>query len=139
VSFQSLSLGTTYSCGITAAAATYCWGFNGQGELGDGTTTTRLTPTLVAPGGAAPLAAARVGDTQIDPQQAAAELLGTPSLSAEQKLLLDRQGNRDGAYNLGDLLAYLETNRLALSPAVQSRLIGGVNEGTSKARARNDR
>ena len=137
-SFQTLSLGTQYSCGVTPAAATYCWGYNGQGQLGDGTTANRLTPTLAAPAAAAALAAIRAGDTPIDPQQAAAELLGTPSLSAEQKQLLDRQGNRDGTYNLGDLLAYLDAHRLELSPAVQSRLVGATgNDGTSRGSSRN--
>jgi hypothetical protein len=33
-------------CGV-AAGALYCWGFNLGGQIGDGTTTERRTPTLV--------------------------------------------------------------------------------------------
>jgi alpha-tubulin suppressor-like RCC1 family protein len=36
-----------HSCGITANNRIYCWGGNGAGQLGDGTTTQRLTPTAV--------------------------------------------------------------------------------------------
>jgi hypothetical protein len=36
-----------------------------------------------------------------------AHLLGAPCLDATQLTWLDLAGNRDGVYNLGDLLAYL--------------------------------
>jgi alpha-tubulin suppressor-like RCC1 family protein len=45
--FQSVSSGTGQSCGVTSDNAVYCWGDNSNGELGDGTTTTRATPTAV--------------------------------------------------------------------------------------------
>ena len=48
--FAAVSAGTDYTCGITAAGAAYCWGDNSLAELGDGTTTERLTPVLVAGG-----------------------------------------------------------------------------------------
>jgi hypothetical protein len=37
-----------HTCGVTTTGAAYCWGWNGSGELGDGTTTQRLVPTAVA-------------------------------------------------------------------------------------------
>ena len=40
--------GSGHICGVAASGALYCWGFNTVGELGDGTTTTRLVPTRVA-------------------------------------------------------------------------------------------
>jgi alpha-tubulin suppressor-like RCC1 family protein len=46
--FTSLSAGSLYACGLTAAGALYCWGWNYAGNLGDGTTTNRDTPTLVS-------------------------------------------------------------------------------------------
>ncbi len=39
-----------YSCGVTTSGAAYCWGYNGNGQLGDGTTTQRLVPDAVAGG-----------------------------------------------------------------------------------------
>src|SRR5947208_3142801 len=50
VSFAGVSAGSAYTCGVTAAGATYCWGSNLTGTLGDGSTTTRLSPVPVAGG-----------------------------------------------------------------------------------------
>jgi len=50
VSFAALTAGRLHTCGVTAAGTAYCWGGNGFGQLGDGSTTNRLTPVLVAPG-----------------------------------------------------------------------------------------
>jgi len=45
----SISAGTFRStCAVTAEGAAKCWGYNGFGELGDGTTTDRLTPVAVS-------------------------------------------------------------------------------------------
>jgi alpha-tubulin suppressor-like RCC1 family protein len=37
-----------HTCALTAAGVAYCWGWNGNGELGDGTNVDRLTPQRVA-------------------------------------------------------------------------------------------
>jgi len=50
VTFTSLSLGTGYSCGLTASGAAFCWGRNSDSQLGDGTTASRSTPGGVAGG-----------------------------------------------------------------------------------------
>ena len=46
-SFRSVAAGTGYACGVTNANAVFCWGSNDNGELGDGTTNTRLAPVAV--------------------------------------------------------------------------------------------
>jgi alpha-tubulin suppressor-like RCC1 family protein len=47
VTFASLVAGWDYACGLSAAGAAYCWGWNGRGRLGDGTETPRLIPVRV--------------------------------------------------------------------------------------------
>lgn len=43
--FASLAPGFFHTCGLTAAHAVYCWGYNFLGQVGDGTTTDRSVPT----------------------------------------------------------------------------------------------
>ena len=48
--FASLSVGAQHACALTADGTAWCWGLNGadgQGRLGDNSTTTRTTPTQV--------------------------------------------------------------------------------------------
>lgn len=46
--FVSIHAGEFNTCGLTASGAAYCWGDNSNGQIGDGTTTQRLTPAAVA-------------------------------------------------------------------------------------------
>lgn len=39
-----------HSCGLVADGTAYCWGYNGSGQLGDGTNASRTTPTRVSGG-----------------------------------------------------------------------------------------
>ena len=45
--FQHLSPGLEFTCGLADDATAWCWGANGEGQLGDGTTTDRIVPTRV--------------------------------------------------------------------------------------------
>jgi alpha-tubulin suppressor-like RCC1 family protein len=44
---QALALGARHSCGLLAGGEVRCWGDNSFGQLGDGTTESRLTSTSV--------------------------------------------------------------------------------------------
>ena len=43
-----LAAGSWHTCAVTTASALKCWGYNGYGQLGDGTTISRTTPIDVA-------------------------------------------------------------------------------------------
>ena len=45
---KAIAPGDSHTCALTTAGAVRCWGNNSYGQLGDGTTTQRLTPVAVA-------------------------------------------------------------------------------------------
>ena len=45
-----ISVGGPHTCARTTTGDAYCWGWNGHGQLGDGTTTNRTTPVKVLAG-----------------------------------------------------------------------------------------
>lgn len=57
--WTSLAAGNGFTCGALSGGATYCWGGNAAGQLGDGSTTVRLTP--VASGGVLTFASLTTG------------------------------------------------------------------------------
>ena len=44
---SSISTGWHHTCATTTAGVGYCWGYNGTNQIGDGTGTTRATPTQI--------------------------------------------------------------------------------------------
>jgi hypothetical protein len=75
----------------------------------------RATPRFVAPRPAAELAQA---------------LLGSLTLSSAEQRELDRFGNTDGTFNLGDLLALLTRTGERLSAATMNALLAVPHSGT---------
>ena len=45
-----VATGLRHSCGLTATGAAYCWGWNRDGQLGDGAVQDRTTPVAVGGG-----------------------------------------------------------------------------------------
>lgn len=56
----AIARGSYHTCAVTAGGALLCWGYNGQGQVGDGSTTTRTAPTQ-ASGLASGIASVAVG------------------------------------------------------------------------------
>ena len=51
LAFSALTAGGGLTCGVATSGAAYCWGYNGDGELGDGSTTTRSSVPVGVRGG----------------------------------------------------------------------------------------
>ncbi|HEV3050786.1 MAG TPA: Ig-like domain-containing protein, partial [Longimicrobium sp.] len=47
LTFRSIGMGGTHSCGVATDGSVWCWGSNGSGQLGDGTTTSSSVPVRV--------------------------------------------------------------------------------------------
>ena len=64
VAFRSIAAGGSHNCAVSTVNTLYCWGYGGNGEIGDGAFTTRNVPTLVpAPAGVAFTGVAATGNS----------------------------------------------------------------------------
>ncbi|MEP6591343.1 MAG: hypothetical protein ABJC19_09185, partial [Gemmatimonadota bacterium] len=59
-----------------------------------------------------------------EPGVAVEELFRAGALTADQRTVLDREGNANGGYDLGDLLAWIERAHVTLSAQVAAQLQG---------------
>jgi len=48
INFVTVSAGSSHTCGITSDSLAYCWGYNGNGQLGNGSVAASPTPVLVS-------------------------------------------------------------------------------------------
>lgn len=98
----------------------------GAGETFNGWTgdTVTANATVVLPMNRGYILTANVLATvTVATDDAVQDILGTPTLTAQQKTFLDQLGNTNGIYDLGDFLAFADRNGLNPAPVLQ-RLAG---------------
>ncbi|MGE0439463.1 MAG: M6 family metalloprotease domain-containing protein [Gemmatimonadales bacterium] len=104
----------------------------GQGSIFGGWRgdTTSSSPTLVLPMGRPyDIEALFLANISVAVDAATAEILGTPTLTTDQRMFLDQLGNKNGLFDLGDYLALLARNGQAV-PAAVLEVIGRKPRGT---------
>ena len=67
-----------------------------------------------------------------DPPSAVTALFGGNTLTDDQRAVLDRAGNNNGRYDLGDFLAWLDHAHIRLSPALAARVQSLVGQAANR-------
>ena len=57
-----------------------------------------------------------------------ASIFGTATMSPDVVGYLDNQGNKNGVYDLGDVLAYLDRTRQRLSQSLMTQVLSALAE-----------
>ncbi|MFZ5624415.1 MAG: M6 family metalloprotease domain-containing protein [Gemmatimonadota bacterium] len=68
-------------------------------------------------------------EVQLVQSDVVADILGNPVLTPAQRTFLDLTGNRNGVYDLGDFLAYLDRNGVTPSPEVMAKALSSPTFG----------
>jgi M6 family metalloprotease-like protein len=111
-----LASGASVTLTATPPAGTVFGGWHGD--------TTALSPTLtLTMGRAYNVSATFLAQVAVDVNAAANALLGTGALTAEQITYLDSRGNQDGAYDLGDFLAFIKFSGVSPSAGVMRQVL----------------
>ncbi len=113
--------GYSHTCAILKNGNVYCWGFNQLGEVGDGTTGNKISPTKITLPGAATAISAR------------GVFLGGVSYSAHTcAILLDQSvwcwgGNANGELGQGDTAVYAGPVKVKNLGSVNRLAVGGAH------------
>ncbi|HMI09776.1 MAG TPA: hypothetical protein VK497_05280 [Candidatus Saccharimonadales bacterium] len=99
-----LSVGAYQTCAVAASRA-YCWGWNPDGQLGDGTTVNKSVPTRVST--AAPLGTRNIGNISTTDYHTCVSTVGSSDTDVNNRLVFCWGRNANG--QLGD---NTQTNRL---------------------------
>lgn len=114
-----LSAGTSVTLTATAPSGTIFTGWRGD--------TVATNPVLqFSMGKGYDVEARFVAELVVPPADAVSDLLGTPRLTDPQRLYLDELGNRNGIYDVGDLLALYRRQGQAVPPALLRGVMGGA-------------
>jgi alpha-tubulin suppressor-like RCC1 family protein len=116
-----VALGAQHSCALIADGTARCWGLNDHGQLGDGTTSTRILPVVVKSSASKNLS----GITQLGPD-------GIGNMCA---LLVDGTARCWGDNGFGQLGDGTTTNRLFPVPVKNAAGNGSLTDITRLAAA----
>lgn len=126
----TITAGYSHNCAILKDGSVYCWGFNQLGEVGDGTTGNKITPTKIA----LPLAATAISAKGV--------FLGGVTYSAHTcAILLDQSvwcwgGNANGELGQGDTAVYAGPVKVKNLASINQLVVGGAH--TCAVNANND-
>lgn len=129
---KRVTAGDDFSCALTfgaggRAGTTYCWGRNDNGQLGDGTTTTRLTPVAVK---GIPFADGRYGQNLASGADHSCALIGGDAPSISTGFRSSSPAYCWGKNDAGQLGDDTTISRTTAVPVAGGLLFNALAEGT---------